>query len=165
VVCTGLSETGFEVVECAGIDLGVWDNCERTVLPLAEGWIWDFGGLGGLGGLYPVVFGEDFRHAEEISCGIFDVCRSFDEEIVDYLGRGDRSLYRIDKISRLVTSIILNNINNMSHPRFHKTKLHVNKVIWRRYFLFVEATVFDTADEIVHAFSFNNIVEDVLLRT
>ena len=71
-----------------------------------------------------MVFGEDFRHAEEISCGIFDVCRSFDEEIVDYLGRGNRSLYRIDKISRLVTSIILNNINNMSHPRFHKTKLH-----------------------------------------
>ena len=162
MVCTRLRETGFEVVECAGIDLGVWDYCEGTVLPLTEVWIWD---VGGVGGLYPVVFGEDFRHAEEISCGIFDVCRSFDEEIVDYLGRGNRSLYRIDKISRLVTSIILNNINNMSHSRFHKTKLHVNKVVWREYFLFVEASVFDTADEIVHAFSFNNIVEDILLRT
>jgi hypothetical protein len=28
-------------------------------------------------------------------------------------------LYSIDKISRIVSSIILNNINNMSHPRFH----------------------------------------------
>jgi hypothetical protein len=43
VVYTRLRETGFEVVECAGIDLGVWDYCEGTVLPLAEVWMGEFG--------------------------------------------------------------------------------------------------------------------------
>jgi len=68
-------------------------------------------------------FDEEFGHALEIPDCFLDVFHAFDEEVVDCLGGRYCSLYGFDKFWTVESSIILNNINNMSHSRFHQPKL------------------------------------------
>ena len=66
-------------------------------------------------GIYLVEFGEEFRDALEIPYCFLNVFNSFYKEIVDCLRGGDGCLYRFEELTNIRSSIILNNINNMSH--------------------------------------------------
>lgn len=66
-------------------------------------------------GEYLVEFGEEFRDALEIPNCFLNVFDSFNKEIVDCLRRGDGCLYRFKELTNIRSSIIFNNINNMSH--------------------------------------------------
>jgi len=68
-------------------------------------------------------FGEYFGHSEEIKDGFLDVFGSFHEEVVDCLRGRDGSLDRFEILTNIIACKVFNNINNMSHSRFHEPEL------------------------------------------
>ena len=64
-------------------------------------------------------FDNEFGHALEIFDCFLNIFAAFDKEIVDGLRRGYGSLYGFEELAGIITWIVLNNINYVSHSRFH----------------------------------------------
>jgi hypothetical protein len=60
-------------------------------------------------------FDKRLRHALQIPDCLLNVFNSFNEEVVNGLGRGYGCVYCFEELTHVISDAVFNNIDNMSH--------------------------------------------------